>query len=672
MSPRWPFRGRPGRGGAPADAALGEQEQEQPRGQLERDEQEHGSQEHGEQEHGAPVGRREGDAVAEERDGAARGGWTPPPPTADDGPATTAEEPAAADAPGAGAAAAPAGAAAAGDGTAADGTADDGAADDEGRPAGTGSRTRPSGRRVAAAVVAVALVLAAAGAAAAGTALRGDEARRAAPAGGVVSVGSGVATSSLGCPGGPVLAAAPAGTDGDFAAVVTPPDARLTAVAAGLEGPLAVAPVAAAASSTTTGADPAPGGETPSVDGTVAAAGSGGAAAVSATGVAGEAAPSLAALATTVTPDGDLQGVAAATCPAPTSDAWLVGGATDAGTSTRLVLVNPGSTAAEVGVEVLTEDGVEQPAAGQGVVVPAGQRTELLVEGLVGGAEALAVHVTSTGGSVAPSLVVTRLAGLVPRGVEVVAPAAAPALAQVVPGVATEGRSTAVLRLAVPGSEPADVEWDVLADDAGAEAAADLSAGAAVPAGTVVDVPLGGLPAGSAAVAVRSDVPVVASVVLERLSGAEEAGPADLAVAPATDPLSVGAALALPAAAAGLTSAVLLTNATEEPATLSLAAVAPDGARADAVEVDLEPRSTARAPAGLLDGAAGLLVTAVDAPGATAAAEGAEGEPSGGVHAALVLSAAEPAGAVAVAVPSAVPAAAGSTPVLVAAPGRWP
>jgi len=591
--------------------------------------------------------------------GAASSGWTPAPPPV----------------PGADDAPAPVEVARSGSSSA--GTAG------EPRPAPAGAGLREGARtgpprapRVLAALASGVLVLGVAGTAVAGASLRAGDAPEQAPEGGVVQVGSGPGTSTLGCPGGPVPLAVPEGTDSDFAVVQTPPDGRLAVAAAGVAGPVTTAPAAAAASSTTGGADPAAAEVVEPVGGTAVGgggAGSGGAAVLSATGPDDEPAPSLSALATTVTPDGDLQGVAAATCPSPTSDAWLVGGSTSGGSSSRLVLVNPGATAAEVDVELLTPDGVEQPAAGQGVVVPAGQRAELLVEGLLGGADALAVHVTSTGGAVAPSMVVTRLAGLVPRGVEVVVPSAPPAQEQVVPGVATAGRSTAVLRLAVPGSEPADVRWDVLADAAGAGAAAALSSEATVPGSSTVDVPLGGVPAGSAGVVLTSDAPVVASVVLERLSTEDEAGPAEVAVAPATAPLAPGAGLALPAADAGLAASLLLTNATDEPATVELVGLSAGAEQAEPVEVAVPARATRQLDPASLGAVAGVLVRSLDVTGAPApAAVGAAAERSTGVHAALVLTAAVPAGAVAVAVPSSVPAAAGSTPVLVTAPGRWP
>lgn len=609
---------------------------------------------------GTTDGTREGAAVADGEgpvpDGAAGSGWTPGPPAG----AAGAPDPGAAGRSGsspAGTAGAPRVAAAAGE------RAED-------------VRTGPRLPRVLAAVTSGVLVLGVVGTAVAGASLRPQDGRADLPEGGVVQVGSGAGTSTLGCPGGPVPLAVPVGTDSDFAVVQTPPDQRLGLVAAGAQGPVTTAPAPAASSSTTTGADPAAAGQVEPVEGTAVsggAVGSGGAAVLSATGADDEPAPSLSALTTTATPDGDLQGVAAATCPSPTSDAWLVGGSTSAGSSSRLVLVNPGATAAEVDVELLTPDGLQQPPAAQGVVVPAGERAELLVEGFAGGVDALAVHVTSTGGSVAPSLVVTRLAGLVPRGVEVVVPSAPPAEEQVVPGVATAGGSTAVLRLAVPGSEPADVRWDVLADEAGAEVAAALSSEATVPGSSTVDIPLGGVPAGSAGVALTSDAPVVASVVLERPSTADEAGPADLAVAPATVPVAPGAALVLPAADAGLASSLLVTNATDEPATAELVGVSAAAEQGEPVEVEVPARSTRTVDPASLGAVTGVLVRDVDVAGAAApTAVGTASAASSGLHVALVLTAAVPAGAVAVAVPSSVPAAAGSTPVLVTAPGRWP
>jgi len=137
-------------------------------------------------------------------------------------------------------------------------------------------------------------------------------------------------------------------------------------------------------------------------------------------------------------------------------------------------------------------------------------------------------------------------------------------------------------------------------------------------------------------------------------------------------PLAAGAGLALPAADAGLATSLLLTNATEEPATAELVGVAADAGQGEPVEVVVPARSTREVDPASLGAVAGVLVRGVDVTGAPGAVAGAAGERTSGLHAALVLTAPVPAGAVAVAVPSSVPAAAGSTPVLVSAPGRWP
>ncbi|ROP26725.1 DUF5719 family protein [Pseudokineococcus lusitanus] len=538
----------------------------------------------------------------------------------------------------------------------------------------TGSSPVPAGRRpdrpdregrvtprVVAAVVG--LVLVAGTAAAAATAGSAGVAGTAPTAGGAVEVDAGPVTTSRGCGGGPV-AAPDEGTDGDFATVVTPPDTRLRALATGAGTPLELVGAPATSTSTAGGAEPAADAAAEPVDGAAVlggAAGSGGAASVRVTG-ATTAVPALGALATTSTPDGDLRGLAASSCAAPSSDAWLVGGATAAGTSTRLTLVNPGETTAEASLEVLTPEGLVQPPAGRGVVVPPGARVDLLLDALVPDVEGLAVHVTSTGGAVAPSLSVDRLSGVVARGVEEVTPGASPATSAVVPGVPTVAGSTAVLRLGVPGAEAADVSWDVVAAPDQAEAAALLSSATTVPAGSVVDVPLGGLPVGTSAVVVDADVPVLASVVVERAPGGAPAV-ADLAVAPSASPLAAGTAVVLPDAGAGLTSSLALTATGDVATTVDLAPVAADGTVGEAVPVELLGGTTAAVdPGALAPGAAGLVVTGVT---------GADGG-AADVVAALVLTAAAVPESVAVVAPSAPPAAAGSTPVLVAPPGRWP
>lgn len=249
----------------------------------------------------------------------------------------------------------------------------------------------------------------------------------------------------------------------------------------------------------------------------------------------------LAAAHLALTGSGDLRGLAVTGCAEPVEDAWVVAGSTVVGRSARLELVNPGPTTATVDLTVLTPSGAEQPQAGQDVALAPGETQRLLLEGLVPGAEALAVRVEASGGRVAATLVETRIDGLTPQGVESSVAAGVAAQHHVVPGVlARDAWSPPNLRIAVPGAEDAVVRWTVLGTDG---PVAGEAAATTVPAGTVVDIPVEGLTPGTYAVAVDADVPVVAAV--RTTTGPADAAH-DIAWSPAGQPLSGTAVVALP------------------------------------------------------------------------------------------------------------------------------
>ena len=220
----------------------------------------------------------------------------------------------------------------------------------------------------------------------------------------------------------------------------------------------------------------------------------------------------LAALQLTRTDDGDLAGLAASSCTAPAPSSWLVGGAVEAGRSGRIVLANPSRTTATVDLTLLTPDGAVQPPAGQDLAVAAGTTREVLLESLLPATAAVAVGVTARGADVAASLVETQLAGVLPQGVEQVAAQQASS-SSTIAGVLAGTRPT-TLRVANPGTEAAAVGWQVIGPDGVVPPAGE--AVVTVPAGGVVDVPLdltgASGPAGTVAVQVGSDRPVVAAV----------------------------------------------------------------------------------------------------------------------------------------------------------------
>ncbi|MHA3948148.1 DUF5719 family protein [Cellulomonas bogoriensis] len=231
--------------------------------------------------------------------------------------------------------------------------------------------------------------------------------------------------------------------------------------------------------------------------------------------------------------EGDLRGLVGGACRAPAAQSWLVGGSTSLGSSARLVLQNPGSTAATVDLSLWGPTGPVEPAGAPQFLVPAGTERVVLLEGLAAEQRRIVVGLVASGGLVTAYLQDSRLEGLIPRGVDLVTAGAMPAGRQVVPGLAVQesgadGEDVAVLRLLAP-HEDASVEIRLL----GVEGEVELPGATSVDleAGSVLDVPVGGLPAGDYTVVVEADAPVVAAGMVTRGGdqgldvGAEEDGP---------------------------------------------------------------------------------------------------------------------------------------------------
>ncbi|UZN01900.1 DUF5719 family protein [Cellulomonas sp. S1-8] len=229
-------------------------------------------------------------------------------------------------------------------------------------------------------------------------------------------------------------------------------------------------------------------------------------------------APLVAATGTSLVTDGDARGLSAASCRAPSSDDWLVGGATSVGSTATLVLTNPGLTAAQVDLEIFGPNGPVEPTTTQHVVAPGATKTVDL-GGAAAEQAALVLHVTSTGGLVSAHVQDTAVRGFTPAGTDLVVPGAAPARRQVVTGVSTPtteiGAAAApVLRLLAPGDTGTTATVTLL----GPDGPVDLPGADEVPLapGEVTDVPLGGLPSDSYTVVVDADVPVVAAASTSR------------------------------------------------------------------------------------------------------------------------------------------------------------
>ncbi|MDM7831743.1 DUF5719 family protein [Cellulomonas edaphi] len=298
--------------------------------------------------------------------------------------------------------------------------------------------------------------------------------------------------------------------------------------------PTPVAPVmtlvAAAASSAGGAVTPAAGGAAVATlsPGTSAARvnGPGGALVVSARPT--DTAAQLSAAVGSVVTAGDLRGLSAASCQRPTTDAWLVGGATDLSSTAQLVIAAAGATPAEVTVSVYGPAGKVDLSADHYLVAPGAQRVVNLAA-IAPEQRRVVVRVRATGGAVTTYVQDTKLDGFTPRGSDLVAPGSAPGKHQVVPGLsvvaaAVDSPLAGALRLMVPGRTGTTAHVRLLGPDGPQE----LPGGEQVELapGEVTDIPLGGLPAGSYTAVVDSPRPVVAAGQVARAGAPTTLDPA--------------------------------------------------------------------------------------------------------------------------------------------------
>ena len=235
----------------------------------------------------------------------------------------------------------------------------------------------------------------------------------------------------------------------------------------------------------------------------------------------------------TVTKSGDLRGLTTAPCAQPGAMSWIVGGSIAAGSSAELRLTNPGATPATVKVNLYGSIGrLSLPSNGE-VTVPAGGSSSLVLETKGSQDPRIAVSIEADGGSVVPTLVTESLDGETPAGTDVITPGAAPATNLVVPGVeivepATQGEvpdaktgadssDTPAVRIVNPGQAPATVSVTMLGKDGAHPLAGAQSV--TIDAGSVFDIQLAGVAAGTYGVQVTSSAPVGAAVRMVRSGG---------------------------------------------------------------------------------------------------------------------------------------------------------
>lgn len=206
----------------------------------------------------------------------------------------------------------------------------------------------------------------------------------------------------------------------------------------------------------------------------------------------------------------DRRGLASTACLGPDTSWWFVGGGSVAGRDTRLVLVNPESSPAEIDVVLSGPDGEITTPSLRGVVVEARGRVVVSLTRIAPRLPAVAWHVVARSGRVVAAVSDIEIEGFVPRGADWIPPSADPATRVLIPGV-IPGEGGRQLLVYAPGDIDATVKVRLITEG-GAYVPAALSE-VDVAAGTVTAVDLDGALEGQAAtVDLASDVPIVAGI----------------------------------------------------------------------------------------------------------------------------------------------------------------
>lgn len=369
--------------------------------------------------------------------------------------------------------------------------------------------------------------------------------------------------STMVCPGPAVLPeGTAAGTDAEFSPVSRTAKNTLDAVvlsdAAGALPGSKVSALNGSGAKTVSQAPsgkptPAPG--TPVLKAAAASQASGGVAVVTAE-PSGQQQAAVAAVGSYTATDGDLRGLAAAQCQQPSNDLWLLGADTTVGRTALLNLSNPSGTPATVNLELLGSKGRIQSPGSRGLLVPPGSNRTINLAGLAPDEESLSLHVRSSGGPVAATVQQSVLRGLVSGGVEHLAPGVGPADTQVMTGVVIQDPKTfgtlnsksgfsdaaPALEVTVPGAADAVVDIKLFGENG--QRALPGGGAVTVKAGTVAEIPLSGVPAGTYTVSTTSDVPFAAATRM--VWKPRDSAPMDFAWSPASVRLGGQHVVAMP------------------------------------------------------------------------------------------------------------------------------
>lgn len=308
-----------------------------------------------------------------------------------------------------------------------------------------------------------------------------------------------------------------------------------------------------------------------------------------------------------------LGGLAVAACAEARSDSWIVGGSTDVGRTSLLLLSNPTTVLATVDLSVFGETGPVDAPGATGILVQPGEQRIVSLAGLAPNVKSPVVHVESSGGQVAATLQQSRIRGIEPGGVELLGASSGPALDQVIAGlqvttpptrgaagITVEGfpEDTPSVRVLVPGDESATVDVGVTSATGGA---AGDSVQVEIEPGIATEIPFPALVPGSYSVELTSDQPIVTGA-----RTATEGTTQDFAWYAASDVLAESFLVSV---AAGPAPTLHLVNTSPEAATLT---VTPETGAAVTVTVPADSPARFALVAGaryLFTGATGIVAS---------------------------------------------------------------
>ncbi|RKS20950.1 hypothetical protein DFO58_1499 [Arthrobacter sp. AG1021] len=279
--------------------------------------------------------------------------------------------------------------------------------------------------------------------------------------------------------------------------------------------------------------------------------------------------------------DGDLAGLAAASCQVPASTWRFTGLQTTTGSTSVLHLANPTSTSAQVAVDLRGPEGPIDTSTLQNVVIAPGEQRAIVLGGYAQDLSAVAATVTSTGGKVTGYVQQAALRGLTPSGVDLVAGNASASNTQVIPGVWIDNKNNSAklskdnkslvpqLHVAAAGAQGAGYKVKVLG--AGGEVAASFERNLAASSNATSVQNLDQLAGGYYTLVVEADAPVTASVKMVR--GADPKDASDTAWAVSSNPLAGNQVMPLSANGTGK----FVIAATDADSSIDAVVVAKDG-----------------------------------------------------------------------------------------------